>query len=555
MKISLLRDQYIIKQWNINTNELIDGYNIFELDNIYKGENGEEFSILIENLILKTNKISLYINNEFEGSSILVGNDVIPNSSICYKVIYRELNKLRIFTNVCGIIFIVFILSYIILGQSNIKIYNIYLYMAIILSALYFISLPLLSIPDENGHLIRAYEISEGYMISDKNEDGYGGRILPTNLYSFDKNSTFYDIEQVKDIKLDYSEKFYKFANISLYSPISYIPQSIGILIGRIVSSNPIFIGYLGRLFNCISIIIITYFAIKFTPIGKRIMLIIALLHMNIHQSISLLPDSMVVALSFALIAFVLYMRYERQCKMESFQIVIMYILGILLSLYKIVYLPFCLLFFLIPKEKFKSNKNYIIHVITMITLVIVLNLGWLIISQGFLIEFQPGVNTAEQIKYILSNPFRYIYVLFCTIIDNGSYYFLTMLGSQMGWLDVYINTSIMYIYAVLIIIISLYDENNIEEDIVLKYFMIVVLIIILLTFTSIYVQWIAVGDTTVSGIQGRYFISLLVPFLIFSKSKNIIIRENENNIKYIYMAAIGVNICVFITLLYRYLI
>ena len=96
----------------------------------------------------------------------------------------------------------------------------------------------------------------------------------------------------------------------------------------------------------------------------------------------------------------------------------------------------------------------------------------------------------------------------------------------------------------------------NIEEDIVLKYFMIVVvLIIILLTFTSIYVQWTAVGDTTVSGIQVRYFISLLVPFLIFSKSKNIIIRDNENNIKYIYMAAIGVNICVFITLLYRYLI
>lgn len=198
---------------------------------------------------------------------------MIPNSSIYYKVIYRELNKLRIFTNVCGIIFIVFILSYIILGQSNIKIYNIYLYMAIILSALYFISLPLLSIPDENGHLFRSYEISEGYMISDKNEDGYGGRILPTNLYSFDKNSTFYDIEQVKDIKLDYSEKFYKFVNISLYSPISYISQLIGILIGRIVSSNHIFIGYLGRIFNCISIIIITYFAIKFMPIGKRIML------------------------------------------------------------------------------------------------------------------------------------------------------------------------------------------------------------------------------------------------------------------------------------------
>ena len=556
VNISLLKGKDIIQQWNVNSNELIEGYNIFELDDIYKGAKDEEFSILIESVAFKSNKISLYINDEFEGSSLLVGNEEIPNSSMCYKVTYRELNKSRIFVPTCGIILIIFILSYIILSKVNIKIHNIYLFMAITLSTLYFVSLPLLSIPDENGHLFRAYEISEGHMISDKNDDGYGGRVLPTNLYSFNANSAFYDINQVKDVKLDDSETFYGFANISLYSPVSYIPQSTGILIGRMVSNNPILIGYLGRLFNCISIIMITYFAIKFTPIGKKIMLIIALLPMNIHQSISLSPDSMVVALSFALIAFVLYMRYEKQGKMNNLQIVVMYILGVLLSLYKIVYLPFCLLLFLIPKDKFKSNKNYIMHVITMIALVIVLNLGWLAISQSFLVEFQPGVNTAEQIKGILSNPFRYIYVLFCTIIDNGNYYLWTMLGSQMGWLNVSINAVILFIYILLIIIIPLYDEDNRKEDIVLRYFMIaVVAIIALLTFTSIYVQWTAVGATVVSGIQGRYFISLLVPFLLFIRPKNMMINGSESNVKYIYMTAIGINVCVAITLLYKYLI
>lgn len=125
-----------------------------------------------------------------------------------------------------------------------------------------------------------------------------------------------------------------------------------------------------------------------------------------------------------------------------------------------------------------------------------------------------------------------------------------------MGWLNVSINAVILFIYILLIIIISLYDEDNRKEDVILKYFMItVVAIIALLTFTSIYVQWTAVGATVVSGIQGRYFISLLVPFLLFVRPKNMMIKGSKSNVKYIYMTAIGINVCVAITLLYKYLI
>ena len=62
VNISLLKGKDIIQQWNVNSNELIEGYNIFELDDIYKGAKDEEFSILIESVAFKSNKISLYIN-------------------------------------------------------------------------------------------------------------------------------------------------------------------------------------------------------------------------------------------------------------------------------------------------------------------------------------------------------------------------------------------------------------------------------------------------------------------------------------------------------------
>jgi len=67
--------------------------------------------------------------------------------------------------------------------------------------------------------------------------------------------------------------------------------------------------------------------------------------------------------LTVAMIVFVLYMRYKEKRVMKKGQLVLMYAVTGFLCLCKVVYMPFCLFLFLIPKERFRNKKNYWLHV------------------------------------------------------------------------------------------------------------------------------------------------------------------------------------------------
>lgn len=66
---------------------------------------------------------------------------------------------------------------------------------------------------------------------------------------------------------------------------------------------------------------------------------------------------------------------------MSRRQLIWMYVLTGFLCLCKVVYMPFCLLLFLIPKERFKSRKNYWFHVVCAGTVILILSFGWLVIA------------------------------------------------------------------------------------------------------------------------------------------------------------------------------
>ena len=90
-------------------------------------------------------------------------------------------------------------------------------------------------------------------------------------------------------------------------------------------------------------------------------------------------------------------------------QLIRMYVLTGFLCLCKVVYMPFCLLLFLIPKERFKSRKNYWFHVVCAGAVILILSFGWLAIASRYLCESQPGVDTAAQLVGILKDPAAFV--------------------------------------------------------------------------------------------------------------------------------------------------
>ncbi len=438
---------------------------------------------------------------------------------------------------------------------------KIFLILYIFLALGYGIALPAYKAPDEYAHFLRAYEVSQGTLITPSYTSGdtvVAGQNYPANLipqeYSQNLNDGLMSLHLVKeswnvDI-YDGGERFYSYIGSALYAPLSYLPQAIGIFTASLFTSKAMLLLYAARTANAILSGVIGYYAIKNMPFGKNLAIAVMLMPMNIHQAISCAPDIMVNTLALGLISLVLYLR-ETVTKITGKHLILMYTLCILIALNKIVYVPLCLLLFLIPRNKFMDNRQYFKHVIGIGCCIIVCSLGWLAIASKYMgYTFQPNVNSAEQVIYILTSPLKYLLTILNTIFERGYTYLLTMFGSGLAWMDISINPIYIIIYIITMICAMVLDDSE-KHLSTFEIFLLggVGLIIIVLIFTSLYLQWTPVGNTFVEGVQGRYFIPIMLPLLLIIQNVIGTVKNNQGKMIFVYISELTVNMVAILTI------
>ena len=272
------------------------------------------------------------------------------------------------------------------------------------------------------------------------------------------------------------------------------------------------------------------YFSIKYIPYKKHLVLFVSFLPITLQEAASLSPDALAISLSIFYISYILKIRNDNKM-IQNKQMFILLIISILLSLCKIVYLPLCLLLLLIPKKLYNSKKKFIIYNLIVIGISTILNLVWLKYTSRYLVAFSQS-NSSEQLKYILTNPIFY----FLTIINTLDTYLLNWLldigGRALGLFK--IKTSILTVLPTLYIMVKLIvgeknDKNNEYNIIEIVFILIMILSIIMLIFTSLYLQWTPLKSNIIEGIQGRYFIPLIIPisYIFIKKEKEKSINAN----------------------------
>ncbi|MFQ7418514.1 MAG: DUF2142 domain-containing protein [Blautia massiliensis (ex Durand et al. 2017)] len=236
---------------------------------------------------------------------------------------------------------------------------------------------------------------------------------------------------------------------------------------------------------------------------------------------------------------------------MSRRQLIWMYVLTGFLCLCKVVYMPFCLLLFLIPKERFKSRKNYWFHVVCAGTVILILSFGWLVIASRYLCESQPGVDTAAQLVGILKDPAAFV-LTFVRSLDNfGVTYLTEMIGSNLGWLNIPV-CALLAIGYLLILVLQVSgndDMSGIRLDLPVKSILGgVSLLVFALIFVTLYGQWTAYGYDKILGVQGRYFLPLLFPLILALKPKRFAEGAGETPWG-LFLGAWGIDLCVYATL------
>lgn len=431
---------------------------------------------------------------------------------------------------------------------KKIRIEAMFLIISIPIGLIYCMSTPFGKTPDEITHATKALDISYGNFISKANENGEAELTNTKHLEDiFDlNNKTYEDYFDSINNKSNNEEIIYKFSNMALYSPICHLSQAIGMFITRVLGCDLIIQLYAGRIMNLLVSLLLIYYAIKYIPFNKFLVIVIALLPISMQEMASLSSDALTIAISLFYVSYILHLRFDDNIKeLNKKDWWILILSSITVSMSKIVYLPLCLLLFLIPKSKLKSKK--FLKLCSLFVGVTVLNLLWLAYSSRFLIEYNIGVDSKQQVLFILKNPIEYLLIMIRTLVIYFQSWWLGLVGYDLGIFGLYtINISYIYVFSlsILLIILLFTNENkDIKIDKITKIIFVAVFIcIVILIFTSLYVQFNKVKNTQIIGIQPRYFIPLLLIIPVICNNK-ILIFNKKIDYKYLFMYIIFLSI------------
>ena len=176
---------------------------------------------------------------------------------------------------------------------------------------------PPFQVPDEQMHFYRAFQVSDGGFVAEK-RDGRSGGWIPESLVAVtapfmglrfhpETKTTVGAILAAFSVPLDRSmRQFVGFENTTVQTPISYLPQSLGISLGKALGLGPLALLYLGRGANLIASLLVTLLAIRAAPVFKWVFVLIALMPMAVFEMASVSADAFTNAVSLLFTALIL---------------------------------------------------------------------------------------------------------------------------------------------------------------------------------------------------------------------------------------------------------
>ena len=176
---------------------------------------------------------------------------------------------------------------------------------------------PPFQVHDEFQHFFRSYQLSEAEIWGSV-QDGHPGSVIPSSLPEFVERSwgtlevwhvpplgTHRLAETWREFQQPLAPSRRQFAEFITvdYSPILYVPQTLGIAAGRLFGASPLALLYLGRLANAATAIVVIAWSLKVLPMGRAMALAVALLPMGQFEYGSVAPDATIIASGFLLTA------------------------------------------------------------------------------------------------------------------------------------------------------------------------------------------------------------------------------------------------------------
>ncbi len=437
----------------------------------------------------------------------------------------------------------------------------------LLLGSVYLVALPPLSAPDEISHFASAYRISNVFLgelpVDEKgyvrmrqedeflqNVNGASGTEEKVSLGQTLTEKTWEGIEahaasvfvsQERDEMVSSVRKPVK------TTPVSYVPQALGITLARLLGVNCVILAWLGRFFNLLFFAGMVYWSMKALPFGKMVVCGVSVLPMSLHLAASYSYDAFLMGMCFLFGSYCLYLAFAKPV-VQKRDIVLLAFLAAAFGPCKMVYAVMLGFALLIPVKKFGGWKDWgmgaAIVAAAFLTAMVLVNRETV---QDYAAGTDSYVSWAGEegfsIPFILHNPQVYIRMMYETLVHQGDEWALSMLGESLGNLDPVLSVP-FFVLVFLAACLALLGIRRAGEALYLSgrqkaWIVFLALSCLAGLMTAMMVGWTPLSSRVIEGVQGRYLLPVL-PFLTMTMKSNRLVRTAGSDEKLLfYMCAL----------------
>ncbi len=343
----------------------------FYLENEFAKSAGKTFEIRIEPVNFSSSEVHFYIGEARSAAKSLFGNrrtGKLPLLTASYSD-YYFLRTLYLAFSILIFLFLVMCFYMIVVRKWNAQ--RIYIPFCLFLGILYMLIIPVYSVPDEYAHIDTAYNLSNRLMGIEKPEEYVGYDYRRETDIRTEEYYTYYTTTD--DYRRIYTELFTHVpaqelvpcvtrATDSNVDPLYFLPSALGIVLGRILrlSTTPMYL--LGRLFNLIAYVLITYLAIRKLQGLKEVFLIYATLPIGLQQAASFSYDCILNAIALLFFSYCVYFALDKGVP-GKMDVILLLLTSLQMAAVKGgVYVFLCVFLLLIPLERrwdWPKNKAF----------------------------------------------------------------------------------------------------------------------------------------------------------------------------------------------------
>jgi uncharacterized membrane protein len=399
---------------------------------------------------------------------------------------------------------------------------------------------------DEHTHFFRAYQVAEGHLLSERQEQQSGG-MLPTSLYQFwqelwPDNSIILGKQTIEQVTATANlplapeqRQFIDFRGAAVYAPVPYIAHALGIALGQVIAPTPLGVFMLGRLFGLLGAVVLVFWAIRMAPFGKWVFFLIALTPTAVFQMVAFSADGFTNSISLLWCALLLAYAFGPQySRLKRRDLALLALLSALLTLSKQIYFVLLLLYVLIPVQRLGSYRSYWLTFAGLVAFNLALIGLWSLLVQHYVyvprLPDNADISPREQVVFIATHPFQFLLVQINTIVSTYDLIKLRQLFGQLGY-HMLLSLPLVAGHTLLLTVVALLD-GPVQARLTWWHRLVLASTFVagwLAIHTIAYIGWHAVGSPVIWRVQSRYILPLLpLPFLLLALQKPALVVWKE---------------------------